>query len=183
MTLPNYMTLGRFLAVPVIVYAMIHGYLISAFLIFLLAGLSDAVDGAIARHLNQKSTLGAWLDPIADKALLVSVYIVLGILGIVPDWLVILVVSRDAFIIGAVILSSVIGHPVRADPLFVSKANTAAQIILAVLALAQLAFDFHYPNLVNLMILGTATLTVASAASYFVVWFNHMNSSHHEPKG
>ena len=143
MTLPNYITLGRFIAVPVIVYAMIHEYLVTAFLIFLLAGLSDAVDGAIARHFNQKSTLGAWLDPIADKALLVSVYIVLGILGTLPDWLVILVVSRDAFIIGAVILSSVLGHPVRADPLFVSKANTAAQIILAVLALAQLAFDFQ----------------------------------------
>jgi len=118
MTLPNYITLGRFIAVPVIVYAMIHDYLISAFIIFLLAGLSDAVDGAIARHFNQKSTLGAWLDPIADKALLVSVYIVLGILGTLPDWLVIIVVSRDAFIVGAVILSSVIGHPVRAESAF-----------------------------------------------------------------
>ena len=182
MTLPNYITLGRFLAVPAIVYAMIHGYVFSAFVLFLGAGLSDALDGAIARHFNQKSTLGAWLDPVADKLLLVSVYIVLGINGILPDWLVILVVSRDAFIVGAVILSSVIGHPVRADPLFVSKANTVAQITLAAIALAQLAFDFQHPGLINVMITTTAALTVASAASYFVVWFNHMNTGHDEPK-
>lgn len=182
MTLPNYITLGRFLAVPVIIYAMIHGYALTAFFVFLGAGLSDAVDGAIARHFNQKTTLGAWLDPVADKLLLVSVYIVLGVLGEVPDWLVILVVSRDALIVGAVILSSLMGHPVKADPLFVSKLNTAAQITLAVFALAQLAFALQYPDTMFILVLGTAALTLASGASYFVVWFKHMNSSAGEPK-
>lgn len=182
MTLPNYITLGRFLAVPVIIYAMVHGYVLTAFFVFLGAGVSDAVDGAIARHFNQKSELGAWLDPVADKLLLVSVYIVLGILGVVPDWLVILVVSRDALIVGAVILSSLMGHPMKADPLFISKFNTAAQITLAVFALAQLAFALHYPTLMLVMVLVTAALTLASAASYFVVWFKHMNSNTGEPK-
>lgn len=176
MTLPNYITFARFLCVPAIIYAMIHGYFATAFFVFLIAGLSDAVDGAIARHFNQKSELGAWLDPVADKLLLVSVFIVLGILGTIPDWLVIIVVSRDALIVGAVVLSSLMGHPLAAAPIFVSKANTAAQIVLAVFALASLAFDIPMAGLMFVMLVITAGLTLASAASYFVMWVNHMNS-------
>jgi cardiolipin synthase len=181
MTLPNFITIGRFLAVPVILYALLHGYVITAFILFLLAGLSDAVDGAIARYFNQRSTLGAWLDPLADKLLLVSVFVVLGTINVLPDWLVFLVVSRDVLIIGAVILSSLMGSPMEADPLMISKANTAAQIMLVVLALAQLAFAFDYPILFKGMIVITSVLTLGSAASYLVVWFKHMNDRDVEP--
>ena len=87
MTLPNYITVARFLMVPLIVLAMINDQMLTAFIVFMLAGVSDAVDGVIARRFNQKSELGAWLDPMADKFLLVSVFVVLGWLGALPMWL------------------------------------------------------------------------------------------------
>ena len=99
-----------------------------AFLLFLAAGVSDAVDGFLAKRFNMASELGAYLDPLADKALIVSIYVALGIAEAIPRWLVILVVSRDIMIVGAVMLSWLVGKPVELKPLSVSKLNTVAQI-------------------------------------------------------
>ncbi len=177
MTLPNYITIARFLAVPAIVYALLHGYVIAAFVGFLAAGISDALDGIIARHFNARSDLGTWMDPVADKFLLVSMFIVLGVLGHLPDWLVLLVITRDVLIVGAVILSSLMGHPLRLAPIFVSKANTAAQIGLVVVVLAMLAGLVSLPGLIVGMIELTAALTIASALSYFVIWIRHVGQA------
>ena len=102
-----------------------------AFVLFLAAGLSDAVDGYLAKRFHMTTELGAYLDPLADKTLIVSIYITLGINGLIPGWLVILVVSRDIMIVGAVMLSWLVGTPVKVKPLLVSKLNTAAQIVFA----------------------------------------------------
>ena len=126
---------------PGVVYALLTGRMDWAFAGFLVAGISDGVDGFIARHFNQRSKLGAYLDPMADKLLLVSVFVVLGFMGELPLWLVIAAVSRDALIVCAVLLSTVMGNPVEMKPLMVSKANTAVQIVLAAVVLAELAFD------------------------------------------
>ena len=107
---------------------------------FLIAGISDGVDGFVARQFDQRSELGAYLDPMADKLLLVSVFVVLGYMGELPLWLVIAAVSRDALIVGAVLLSTIMGNPVAMKPLYVSKANTLIQIVLAAVVLAELAF-------------------------------------------
>ena len=106
LTLPNIITIARLCGVPVLVWALIEGDWTLAFAIFVVAGISDAVDGALARRLNQQSELGLYLDPIADKVLLVSVFVGLALLGRLPDWLAIAVVGRDLLIVGAVLLSS-----------------------------------------------------------------------------
>src|SRR4051794_9384275 len=102
-----------------------------AFLLFLLAGISDAVDGFLAKRFAMSSELGRYLDPLADKVLVVSIYVALGVAEAIPRWLVILVVSRDIMIIGAIMLSWLIGRPVAVKPLLVSKLNTVAQILFA----------------------------------------------------
>lgn len=175
MTIPNMITLMRFFLVPGVVFALLSGRMEWALAGFLVAGISDAVDGFIARNFNQRSELGAYLDPMADKLLLVSVFVVLGFMGELPLWLVIAAVSRDALIVGAVLLSTIMAHPVEVKPLFVSKANTAVQIVLAAFVLAELAFGTDVELVRDGLVLVSGTLTVASAAAYLVAWLRHMN--------
>src|SRR5262245_19984695 len=119
--LPNIITLGRILLVPVIVWAIGSNQMTIAFVLFVVAGLSDAVDGFLAKRFNMTSEIGALLDPLADKALLVSIYVALGIWGAVPRWIVILVVSRDIMIVAAVIVSWLFDKPVPMKSSMVSK--------------------------------------------------------------
>lgn len=178
MTLANLITVFRFLLVPAVVWALASDNVIWALIFFVTAGLSDAIDGFVARHFNQRTELGAYLDPMADKILLVTVFLSLGLMKELPLWFVIVVVSRDALIIAAVLLSSVMGQPVDVKPLMVSKANTAAQIVLAIVVLAELGFETAFgPLRVGLVII-CGLLTVASAAAYLVQWLRHMG--HHE---
>ena len=174
MTLPNLITVARFIMVPLVILAMINGEMLTAFVLFLLAGVSDGLDGFIARNFNQRSELGAWLDPVADKFLLVSVFVMLGWLGVLPNWLVIFAVSRDALIVGAVVLSSLLENPVEMRPLLISKANTMAQIVLLVLVLADLAGLARLDAVIGWMIYAVAGLTIASASAYLVTWLKHM---------
>jgi cardiolipin synthase len=174
-TVPNLITILRFLLVPAVVLAMLQSRWEWAFFGFVVAGVSDGVDGFIARQFNQRSRLGAYLDPMADKVLLVSVFVVLGIGGQLPLWLVVAVVSRDALIICAVLLSTVMGHPVEMKPLMVSKANTAVQIVVAAEVLAELTFGFDLGLLRRGLVLLSGLLTVASAAAYLVAWLRHMS--------
>lgn len=175
MTIPNLITVMRFLLVPAVVLAMLRGRMDLAFAGFVVAGISDAVDGFIARQFNQRSTLGAYLDPMADKVLLVSVFVVLGYMDELPLWLVIAVVSRDALIVCAVLLSTVMGNPVAVRPLLVSKANTAVQIVLAALVLGELTFGILPGAVRTGLVLLSGALTVASAAAYLVGWLRHMS--------
>ena len=175
LTIPNLITILRLVLVPAVVLAMLQARWDWAFAGFLVAGISDGVDGFIARRFNQQSMLGAYLDPIADKLLLVSVFVVLGFIGQLPLWLVVTMVSRDALIVCAVVLSSVMAHPVEMKPLFVSKANTASQIVLAAVVLGELALAVHLDPLRPALILLSGVLTVASAAAYLVAWLRHMS--------
>lgn len=177
MTIPNLITLGRILLVPVVVWAIVSGAMLAAFLLFVAAGVSDAVDGFLAKRLRQTSELGAYLDPLADKALIVSIYVTLGIIGVIPRWLVILVVSRDIMIIGGVILSWLLGSPVRMKPLWVSKFNTVAQILFACLVLASLGFGFTVEPLRIALMAAVAVLTLLSVAFYVAEWMRHMNQA------
>ncbi|MBP0465135.1 CDP-alcohol phosphatidyltransferase family protein [Roseomonas sp. PWR1] len=165
-TVPNLITLARLCAVPAAVWLMLQHRLDLAFLVFVAAGVSDAVDGWLARVWNARSALGALLDPVADKALLVSVYVTLAAIGVLPDWLAILVVFRDLLIVGGVIFLWVLGVPARIRPILVSKANTAAQIALAALALLLKGFGLAAPGLLAFMIGLVAFTTLASGAAY-----------------
>jgi cardiolipin synthase (CMP-forming) len=175
LTIPNLITILRLILVPAVVLAMLQARWDWAFAGFLVAGISDGVDGFIARRFNQQSTLGAYLDPVADKVLLVSVFVVMGFIGELPLWLVVTMVSRDALIICAVLLSTIMAHPVEMKPLCVSKANTAAQIVLAAVVLGELALGVHLDPLRPALILLSGVLTVASAAAYLVAWLRHMS--------
>ena len=175
MTIPNLITILRFLLVPGVVFALLTDKMGWALAGFLVAGISDGIDGFIARQFNQRTELGAYMDPMADKLLLVSVFVVLGYMGELPLWLVIAAVSRDALIICAVLLSTVMGNPVAMKPLFVSKANTAVQIVLAAVVLAELAFALQVGPSREALIVVSGLLTGASAAAYLVGWLRHMS--------
>ena len=174
--LPNLITIARILTVPVIVWAITSGQMLFAFLLFLAAGVSDAVDGFLAKRFNMQSEFGSYLDPLADKALIVSIYVSLGIIESLPRWLVILVVSRDIMIVAAVMLSWLVDKPVRVKPLTVSRINTAAQILLATLVLASLGLKLDVGWLIPLGIAAVAALTLLSVAAYVREWVRHMGS-------
>jgi cardiolipin synthase len=175
-SIPNLITLGRILLVPIVVWAIASNQMEIAFAVFVVAGVSDAVDGFLAKRFNLRSELGALLDPLADKALLVSIFVTLGVWGAIPRWIVILVVSRDIMIVGAVIVSWLFDKPVAMKPSMVSKLNTVCQVGFAALVLASLGFRFQpMPYDLVLMILVTV-FTLVSVALYLVEWVQHMNT-------
>lgn len=174
MTIPNLITIARLLMVPMVVVMIGAEQWATAFGIFLLAGVSDAVDGFIARRWGMQSELGAYLDPLADKALLVSIYIALAIQGVLPGWVAIVVVSRDIMIVSALLLSMVLEKPMAVRPLIVSKLNTGAQIGFAALLLGVNAFGFAPALLIQVGLVVTVALTLCSAAAYLVLWLRHM---------
>ena len=166
LTLPNVITLARLCAVPAVVWLVIQQRLDIAFLVFVGAGVSDAVDGWLARVRNARSHLGAILDPLADKALLVSVYVTLAIIGVLPDWLAILVVFRDLLIVGGLLVLALMGVRPAIRPLFVSKLNTLMQITLAAAALLLRGFGLDGEWLLPLLIGCVTVTTIASGAAY-----------------
>lgn len=172
--LPNLITVIRVLFVPIVIWLIINGAYTPAFVLFLLAGVSDGVDGFLARHYHWKTELGAYLDPLADKLLLVGIYVTLGLLGHMPAWLVIAVVSRDVLIVGAVMLSWMLGRAVEVRPSKISKANTVGQIILAGLVLAQLGFAPALTVVVAPLTWIVGMLTLISAGVYLARWLRHM---------
>lgn len=168
--LPNLITLARLLAVPLVVWLMLAERMTPAFWIFVLAGLSDAADGFIAKRFNCVTEFGRYLDPIADKALLVSVYVTLGHAGYLPTWLVILVVFRDALIVGGILFLRQLEGPVRLQPLFISKLNTTMQIILAAAVLAVLGIGAPDFGMIDVLMLVVAATTTASGIAYLMRW-------------
>src|SRR5207244_64806 len=177
LSIPNLITLGRILLVPVVVWAITAGEMRIAFVLFLAAGISDAVDGFLAKRFGMTTELGAYLDPLADKAMLVSIYVALGITEAVPRWLVILVVSRDIMIVSAVILSWLVDKPVPLKPLGVSKLNTVAQISLACVVMAAVGFEFDASLAVMALTAVVTALTLLSIGFYVAEWVRHMNAA------
>ena len=174
MNIPNLITLGRIMSVPVIFWLLLSGQSKIAFFVFVCAGISDAVDGYLAKRYDWRSELGSYLDPLADKLLIVSIFIALGVRNELPLWLVIAVVSRDILIVAAVLLAWLLGHPVRIKPLAVSKANTALQILLAATVLADDGFELGLDLGRTVLVWITGALTLLSLAAYLRAWFMHM---------
>lgn len=175
MTIPNAITLGRVILVPVVFWLLLNGETRAAFFVFVVAGASDAIDGYIAKRFRWETDLGAYLDPLADKLLIVCIFIALGVRGLLPSWLVIAVVTRDILIVIAVVLSWLLARPVRIRPLLVSKVNTAAQIVLAATVLADEGFGLGLGPLRAGLIWATAALTLGSLAAYLGAWLRHMS--------
>ena len=173
--IPNFITLARIISVPVIFWALLSGQGRVAFVVFLCAGVSDAVDGFLAKRFGWRTELGAYLDPLADKLLIVSIFIALGVRNELPLWLVIAVVSRDILIIAAVLLAWLLDQPISIKPLSLSKANTVAQILLAAVVLADGAFGLGLTAARGMLVWLTGALTLISLAAYLRAWFMHMS--------
>ncbi len=167
MTLPNVLTLTRILLTPLLVWLLLDGDLELALLVFLIAGLTDGLDGLIARLFDQKSTLGAYLDPLADKILLVSSFLLLAHLQVIPIWLVIIAVSRDVIILLGIL--TLMFHEIHFDikPSGVSKATTLLQLITILAAmgsnLVKLPAPFYW-----ILYLVTAGFSIASGVHYLL---------------
>ena len=167
---PNAISLARLLSVPVALWLITTGAYGAAFWLFVAAGVSDGVDGYLAKRLGQRTELGRYLDPLADKVLLVSVYVVLGIQDELPSWLVILVVARDMLIVGCSALALMMSQSVKIQPLLISKLNTFTQIVLAALTLAMLGLGIGDRLLIDALIYAVATTTLLSGGSYLFKW-------------
>src|SRR5438132_10607778 len=137
LNLPNLISLARLFLVPVTIWLIIDGQYGIAFWILVAAGVSDALDGFIAKRFDRRTRLGALLDPVADKAMLVSVYVALGTAHQLWAWLVILVVFRDVMIVGGFLLIQAVAAPKQYAPLYISKINTGLQILLVGFVLAR----------------------------------------------
>jgi cardiolipin synthase len=174
--LPNFITVGRIFTVPIMIWLIVTGNLAYAFVLFVIAGFSDALDGFLARRFNWQTELGAYLDPIADKMMLTSVYATLTFHGYMPIWLGILVVSRDMLIIGAVVLAWLLQRGMEIRPLLIGKINTGLQIALAAAILAENGFGLGWMPAIWPLLWVTGLLTALSAFFYLYGWLRHMAS-------
>ena len=168
--LPNLISVARLLMVPLVVYLVLNDRTIAAFWVFVAAGVSDAVDGFIAKRFDAGSLLGRYLDPLADKALLVTLFVLGGYMDFLPGWLVILVVFRDVMIVGGAILFHTLIESLEVSPLAVSKLNTALQIVLVAAALAFRGYDLGFASLQSALEYAVAATTLASGGAYLVKW-------------
>lgn len=173
LTLPNMLTVLRLALVPVVAYFIVSKQFQTALWIFLVAGITDAVDGALARKLNQRSQFGSWLDPAADKSLIVIILTLLAALGAVPLWLLLLVASRDLMIVAAIVDLYFRGKPPAFQPIMISKVNTLMQIVYLALVLAQQAALGIPVILVEWAGWLTAALTALSFLGYLRLWLRY----------
>jgi cardiolipin synthase len=177
LSLPNLITMARILCVPLIVWTITSGHMLPAFLLFMAAGISDAVDGFLAKRFNMSTELGALLDPLADKALIVSIYVALGFTEALPRWVVILVVSRDILIVGGFLLAMLIDRPMPVRPHPVSKLNTVAQIVLAGVVLGSLGLKFDAGWVLPVLMALVTILTLLSIGFYVAEWIRHFGTN------
>ncbi|MEH6547531.1 MAG: CDP-alcohol phosphatidyltransferase family protein [Sneathiella sp.] len=170
MNIPNSITLFRMMLVPVIVWLILREQMLAAFIVFLIAGVTDALDGLIAKQFDLVTPLGTYLDPLADKVLLVSIYVTLGIQEFLPSWLVILVVSRDILIVGGILLTFLMELNLEIAPSKISKFNTFCQIILAALILGDRGLNLGDNFIIVICIYAVAITTVLSGHNYILQW-------------
>jgi cardiolipin synthase len=168
LNLPNVLTLIRILMTPLFVVLLINTHYVLALAIFALAGITDGLDGFMARIANQKTALGAFLDPVADKLLLISAYVVLGIQQVLPPWLSLVVISRDVLIVVGILVLTLLQVSFAIQPSMISKCTTVAQLATVFLALLTIQAPGIRHALLPLYAL-SAVLTIASGLHYIYV--------------
>lgn len=166
--IPNVLTIVRILLVPIFVLLLMRQLYPLALFVFAIAGLTDGLDGFIARYFNQRTALGAYLDPMADKLLIVSAYIVLVVLDVIPDWVAVVVIARDVIIALGIAILTMTEKKYEVRPSFISKITTAAQIALVLLTL----FDPTGTRLMAVhlpLMCATAGVTILSGLHYIYI--------------
>ena len=169
MNLPNTLSFLRILSVPFLIWLLLENYTTAALWLFVCAGLTDALDGFVAKRWQMETELGRYLDPIADKLLLMSGFITVTYLDLLPLWLTLLVVTRDVVIVGGALLYQVIIGTLKIKPLWISKINTVNQMFLLSLVLLQASQQAAYGWL-ELIVWLTAVTTLLSGGRYLVTW-------------
>jgi cardiolipin synthase (CMP-forming) len=164
--LANLITISRLLMVIPLIWLIATERVHAAFWLLLAAGLSDALDGYIAKNFNARTDLGAYLDPLADKTLLDGIYVAMALAGWLPPWLAMLVVGRDVLIVLGVILIQRCDPVFRARPLLIGKANTFAQLSLAACTLAHAGGLIDLGMLVEVLIVAVSLTTLLSGGGY-----------------
>ncbi|MDD5712162.1 MAG: CDP-alcohol phosphatidyltransferase family protein [Smithellaceae bacterium] len=178
MNIPNLLTLTRIILVPVIVIFLMQGEFVSALIATTVSGATDALDGFLARALNQQTLLGAYLDPLADKALITSCFLTLSILGAIPGWLAVIVISRDAVILVGVGILTVMSVTYEVKPFFVSKVTTALQILTVFVILLFLSVKVPVDHFLISWLYGlTALFSIISGLSYMVKGVKYVNNA------
>jgi cardiolipin synthase len=167
MNLPNLLTILRILLIPALVNCLVYGYYVYGLLIFLLAGLTDSLDGIIARTSNQRTILGAYLDPMADKLLLNACFVTLAVLHLIPGWIAIIVVSRDLILIVGTLILHLTQTRLNIDPTWLGKSTTVVQLFYIILVLAWITFERDMAILTPFLFL-TAIITVLSGLHYIM---------------
>ena len=168
--IPNAVTIGRILLIPPIVTLLaLEHYLVAVFLLAI-AGLSDALDGWLVRRYGWHTRLGAWLDPAADKLLMLGIYVAVTLSGLLPLWLLLLVVGRDVWLTVGSALYRVFVGPLAIRPLLISKVNTFLQITLVLVAIVKVGLLALDPIWVQLLMIVVAFTTLASGLAYTVQW-------------
>ena len=177
-SVPNVLTLLRILLTPLFVILLQREAYPQALLVFAVAGLSDGLDGLIARYMNQRTVLGAYLDPAADKLLLITAFVTLAVLGAIPPWLAVIVITRDVIIVLGLAIFTLTEKKYTVKPILVSKCTTTAQIIMVLVTLYdpfQMKLDWIHP----LMLWCTAGFTIWSGLHYIYIGMNILQ----EPNG
>jgi cardiolipin synthase len=167
---PNLLTLARIGLVPWLLVLLQNGQYGWSLAVFLIAGVSDALDGFIAKRFNAQTELGAILDPIADKGLLVCSYVMLSVMGIIPFWLMVVVVFRDIVIVGGYLIIVLFFGSVQMQPLKISKLNTLTQISYIVVVLGALAWTAELGSYLTWMNYAVLLTSVVSGVSYVYIW-------------
>ena len=165
--IPNLITAARFAAVPLLVWWLVDGQFYNALLLFFLMALSDALDGYLAKSFGWKTTLGAYLDPAADKAMLICSYVALGALHLLPHWLVFIVILRDVALLSGALSYNLSTRRLEIKPTLISKLNTFVQIVL-VLAVVYSQFNYLPILLIQVLIGVTVFTTIASGLDYLM---------------
>ncbi|MCH1477614.1 MAG: CDP-alcohol phosphatidyltransferase family protein [Arenicellales bacterium] len=180
--IPNLLTLARIAAVPVLILFLYEGRYGAALAVFVLAGITDGLDGWIAKRFKCVTRLGSILDPLADKILIVSTYVMLVLAGDLPFWLILLIGFRDLGIIaGVLVLNTLNGH-VQMQPSLLSKVNTFLQISLVILVMVERIGFIALEPVAEILLWFVAVTTVASAIHYVYFWFIHPLESRVEQK-
>ena len=184
--LPNLITLSRlFMTIPV-VWFLYRGDYWPALVLLAIAGMTDALDGYLVRRYGWATDLGAWLDPAADKILMLGIYLAVTLSGLLPIWLLVLVVGRDAWLsLGSLAYRRWVG-PLQVEPLMISKINTLFQILLVLGAILKVGILDLDPVWVHLLIVIVTFTTVTSGVAYTVVWgrraWRHFHATSSSPQ-
>jgi cardiolipin synthase len=176
MNIPNSLTILRILLVPVYIGFMTYGAYGFALLTLLVAGLTDAIDGHLARKLNQRTRLGTLLDPLADKLLLTSSFISLAMLHLIPSWLVILVVSRDIILLLGTVVAHVTSTPINVTPTFLGKGTTLLQLSY-VLLIVFLTWQGHDRSVLTPLVMLMVGFTLTSGLHYLYRGYRDTNTA------